>query len=157
MIDPSVLVNAVVSTLRGIPELVQEMGGDDQKIYAYHDSYPKRVSLTHAVHTIPTPGIMAVWNGTGPSSQGAFDVWKHQVSLYIRSKHEYDGDPAAGYYKLFRLVTKGVPTGQEQPMLYLQAHPNFHPMDVPTIQRQTDAEALDYFEVPLTFTEIGDE
>jgi len=25
------------------------------------------------------------------------------------------------------------------------------------IQRQTDAEGLDYFEVPITFTEIGDE
>ena len=31
------------------------------------------------------------------------------------------------------------------------------PMDLPSIQRQTDAEGLDYFEVPISFTEIGDE
>jgi hypothetical protein len=30
-------------------------------------------------------------------------------------------------------------------------------MDVPSIQRATDAEGLDYFEVAMTFTEIGDE
>jgi hypothetical protein len=30
-------------------------------------------------------------------------------------------------------------------------------MDLPQIQRQTDAERLDYFEVPLSFTEIGDD
>jgi hypothetical protein len=30
-------------------------------------------------------------------------------------------------------------------------------MDLPLIQRQTDAEGLDYFEVPLTFTEMGDD
>jgi hypothetical protein len=30
-------------------------------------------------------------------------------------------------------------------------------MDLPQIQRQTDAEGLDYFEVPLSFTEMGDD
>jgi hypothetical protein len=30
-------------------------------------------------------------------------------------------------------------------------------MDLPSIQRQTDAEGLDYFEAPLQFTEIGDQ
>jgi hypothetical protein len=30
-------------------------------------------------------------------------------------------------------------------------------MDLPSIQRQTDSEGLDYFEVPLSFTEIGDD
>jgi hypothetical protein len=28
---------------------------------------------------------------------------------------------------------------------------------LPQIQRQTDAEGLDYFEVPLSFTEMGDD
>jgi hypothetical protein len=30
-------------------------------------------------------------------------------------------------------------------------------MDVPSIQRATDAEGLDYFEVQLAFVEAGDE
>jgi len=36
-------------------------------------------------------------------------------------------------------------------------HPSCYPMDLPSILRQTDAEGLDYFEVPITFTEIGDD
>jgi hypothetical protein len=30
-------------------------------------------------------------------------------------------------------------------------------MDLPETHRQTDAEGLDYFEMPLSFTEIGDD
>ena len=66
MIDPSEIITNLVAMLRDIPDLVVEMDGDVERIYAYHDSYPK-------------------------------------------------------------------------------------------IQRQTDAEGLDYFEVPLSFTEIGDD
>ena len=42
-------------------------------------------------------------------------------------------------------------------MLNATVHPSCYPMDLPIIQRQTDAEGLDYFEVPITFTEIGDD
>jgi hypothetical protein len=69
----------------------------------------------------------------------------------------FDGDPPTAYYRLFRLITKGIPASGTAPMLYTTVHPSCHPMDLPLIQRQTDAEGLDYFEVPLTFTEMGDE
>ena len=42
-------------------------------------------------------------------------------------------------------------------MNIVTVHPSCYPMDLPSIMRQTDAEGLDYFEVPITFTEIGDE
>ena len=61
------------------------------------------------------------------------------------------------YYRMFRLITKGVPAQPAQPMLNATVHPSCQPMDLPAIQRQTDAEGLDYFEVPITFTEIGDD
>jgi hypothetical protein len=43
------------------------------------------------------------------------------------------------------------------PMVNATVHPSCYPMDLPLVQRQTDAEGLDYFEVPLTFTEMGDD
>ncbi len=158
MIDTSVLVDNLVAALRDIPDLVDEMGGDPERIFAYHDQYPKRVSLSHALHAMPAPSIMAVWQGTAPGTFGGFDVWKHSVTLYLRAREAFDGDPPTPYYRLFRLVTKGVPAhGERQPMINTEIHPSCHPMDLPLIQRQTDAEGLDYFEVPMTFTEIGDE
>ena len=45
MINPAELVDGLVTKLRDIPELVAEMNGDPGRIYAYHDAYPKRISL----------------------------------------------------------------------------------------------------------------
>jgi hypothetical protein len=157
MINPAELVDNLVTVLRDIPELVTEMNGDEQRIYAYHDQYPKRASLAVAIHEMPAPGIMAAWQGTQPSSFGGLDVWRHQVTLYLRARETFDGDPPTSYYRLFRLITKGVPTSAGVPMLNATVHPSCHPMDLPLIQRQTDAEGLDYFEVPLGFMEIGDD
>lgn len=41
MIDASELVNNLVALLREIPDLVTEVGGDPDRICAYHDQYPK--------------------------------------------------------------------------------------------------------------------
>ncbi len=157
MIDTAVLVDNLVAALRGIPGLLDEMGGDPERIFAYHDSYPKKVSLAHAIHTMPAPAIMAVWQGTAPGAFGGFDVWKHSVTLYLRTRESFDGEPRSPYNTMHRLIVKGVPAQFGQQMLNVQVHPSCHPMDLPSIQRQTDAEGLDYFEVPITFTEIGDD
>lgn len=157
MIDPAQLIDNLVALLRDIPDLIAEMGGDEQRIFVYHDQYPKRSSLAAAIHDMPSPSIMAAWQGTAPGGFGGFDVWKHSVTLYIRARETFDGDPPTAYYRLFRLITKGVPASAGVPMLNVTVHPSCYPMDLPLIQRQTDAEGLDYFEVPITFTEIGDE
>ena len=157
MIDPSELITNLIGTLRDIPDLVVDMGGDAERIYPYHDSYPKNVSLVHAIHAMPAPGLMVVWQGTQPGSFGGVDVWKHQITLFLRAKETFEGDAPTAYYRLFRLITKGVPTAAGVEMLNVTVHESCYPMDLPQIQRQTDAEGLDYFEVPLSFTEIGDD
>ena len=157
MIDPSEIVTNLVAMLRDVPDLVAEMGGDFERIYAYHDQYPKNVSLVHAIHQMPAPSIMAVWQGTQPGSFGGVDVWKHQVTLFLRAKETFAGDPPTAYYRLFRLITKGIPTSAGVEMINATVHTSCYPMDLPLIQRQTDAEGLDYFEVPLSFTEMGDD
>lgn len=157
MINPAELVDSLVAMLRDIPELVAEMGGDEERIFAYHDQYPKRSSLANAIHQMSAPSVMAVWQGTQPGSFGGAEVWKHQITLYLRAPETFDGDPPTAYYRLFRLITKGVPASAGVPFLNATVHASCHPMDLPLIQRQTDAEGLDYFEVPITFTEIGDD
>ena len=158
MIDPSELVDNLIATLRDIPELIEEVAGDVGRIYPYHDSYPKKVSLAHAIHSMPAPSIMAVWQGSAPGSFGGIDVWKHEVTLFLRASETLESDPPTAYYRYFRLITKGVPaSGDGSLMLNATVHPSCYPMDLPQIQRQTDAEGLDYFEVPLSFTEIGDQ
>ena len=155
MIDPSEIVTNLVAMLQDIPALVAELGGDPARIYPYHDSFPKNISLAHAIHNMPAPSIMAVWQGTAPGSFGTMDIWKHQITLFLRAKNE--AAPGAAYYRLFRLIVKGVPAATGQEMLNATVHPSCNAMDLPQISRQTDAEALDYFEVPISFTEMGDQ
>lgn len=158
MIDPSVLIDNLVDLLRSIPDLVKEMNGERERIYAYHDEYPRHVSLAVAIHQMPTPSIMAAWQGTGPGRFGEVDVWEHHVTLYLRAGEPAEAAaPPAAYYRLFRLITKGVPADSETPMLYTTVHPSCQSMEVPSIERQADAEGLDYFEAPLIFKEIGDD
>jgi hypothetical protein len=176
MINPADLLNDLVAALQDIPALVIELGGDPDvhdpdvpeapdeaaaapaldaaakaRIYAYHDTYPARSSLVHAIHAMPTPSIMVAWQGTSPGTFGAMDVWKINVTLFIRAKE------SGNYYAMFRQIAKGTPTAIGQPMLNATIHAGCYPMDIPSCQRQTDAEGLDYFEVPLSFTEIGDD
>jgi hypothetical protein len=153
MIDTSELVSDLVETLRDIEDLVTAVGGDDDVIFCYLDAFPSTVSLAHAVHTMPTPGIMVAWQGTVPASFGGMDVWKHHLTLFVRAT------AAATYGSIFRLVTKGTPATDNPgnvPMSNYTVHENCYPMDLPLIERRTDAEGLDYFEIPLSFTEIGD-
>jgi hypothetical protein len=157
VINAAEIVDGLVALLRDIPELVSEMDGDAGRIYAYHDQYPRRSSLAVAIHQMPVPGIMAVWQGTVPGTFGGMDVWKHQVTLYLRARETFAGDPPTTYYRLFRLITKGVPVSAGVQMMHATVHPSCYPMDLPSIQRATDAEGLDYFEVPITFTEAGDD
>jgi hypothetical protein len=100
---------------------------------------------------------MVAWQGTAPGSFGSNEVWKHQLSLFLRARETAEGDPPTAYYTLFRLITKGVPTGAGVPMNFLNVHSSCYPMDTPAVQRQTDPEGMDYFEVTMTFTEIGDQ
>lgn len=157
MTDPSELVDALVEMLRNVPDLVSEVGARPERIYAYHDQYPKQPSLALAIHQMPVPSIMAAWQGSQPASFAGNEVWRHQITLYLRARETFDGDPPAAYYRLFRLITKGIPNGSGQPVQYATVHPSCYPMDTPSIQRQTDAEGLDYFEMAINFTEIGDD
>ena len=158
MIDPSEIVTNLVDALRDIEVLVKEMGDDENRIYAYLDSYPQQVSLVHAIHQMPVPGILVAWQGSAPGSFGGMDVWKHRITLFLRATGTSDSDQSTAYYTLFRLITKGVPASGDGTAMYNHTvHESCYPMDLPQIQRQTDAEGLDYFEVPITFTEIGDE
>lgn len=157
MINPYELVENLVAMLRDIPELVDAMNGDPEAIYAYHDQFPQNVSILRAIHQMPTPSIMAAWVGTSAGSFGGVDVWKHAITVYLRAPEAVVGDLPTAYYNLFRLLTKGVPTAAGVPLLNATVHPSCYPMDLPLIQRQSDTEGVDYFEVPISFTEIGDD
>lgn len=157
MINGAEIVDNLVELLRDIPDLVEEMNGDEERIYAYHDRYPKNVSLDQARYQMLSPSIMVAYQGTAPGGFGGFEVWKHELSLTLRSREEPDNETPAAYYRLFRLIVKGIPASGSQPLNNSTVHTSCQPMDTPAMRRASDANGVDYFEVGMSFTEIGDE
>ena len=163
MIDPGDILEALVTKLRLIADLVTEVTPDPddsgltaaERIYGYHDLYPHQASLPRAIHAMPAGSVMVVWEGTGPgTSDGGMFLWKHQFAAYLRMRPHADTDAnPSTYYRLYRFIIDGTPTGSPAPMLYLEVHASCLPMDLPSIARDTDAERLDYFKVTLGFTE----
>jgi len=142
------LVDNFVALLRQIPELVAEMDGDSSRIRAYHDSFPEASSLESAVHTMQAPGILVAWMGEEPGSIGELQAYRQRLRVCIRARN---------YYKVCGLLRHGVPTSIGVPMIRATVHPSCLPMDLPRIERRTDAEQLDYFEAEIGFLEYGDE
>jgi hypothetical protein len=157
MVDPSDLIDALVEKLRAIEDLVELVGGDPDRIFAYSDRFPDSVSIDKARYKLPSPGMMIAYEGCGPGSSGTNEAWKHELSVSLRAKDETGSESPAAYYAMFRQFVKGKPAGEDLPMNYLTVHESFLPMDTPTLRRMTDAAGVDYFEIAVTFTEIGDD
>ena len=161
MINAAEILDALVAKLRDVPELVDLVDGNPENIAAYHDQYPNKVSLQEALTLLKAPGIMCYWQGAGPTGSGGFEAWQHSFGIALRAAAELNtGATPSGYYQLWKLIMRGVPATdpEQQPLRFATIHPQCLPMtDVPTIRRLTDVAGIDYFEISISFTEIGDE
>jgi len=92
-----------------------------------------------------------------PGNWGSGEAWRHELVLYLRARETFEADPPTAYYRLFRLIVKGMPGDESQSIQHLQVHNSCNPMDTPSITRGTDVEGVDYFEVSMSFTETGDD
>jgi hypothetical protein len=153
LVNPSEIAEALVAALRDIPDLVAELGGDETRIYAYHDRFPDRVSHERAKETMEHPAIMIVWMGTRLARREQHTAWEHRFSLFLRAKPE-TGDPPDSYYKLYRLILTGVPAkGDGLEMQYATIHPDCLPFGEPGMDRTIDTVGVDLFEISLSFDE----
>ena len=143
MVDGAELVDALVTKLRSVPALVTAMGEDQERIYAYHDDYPQHVSLEFAAHQMLAPGVMVSYEGVAPGSFGNAEVWKHQLLIHLRAAEVGSGNP---YSLLFAAIMT---------LQYATIHASCYPMEEISLERRTDAEGIDLFAIPLTFSEIG--
>lgn len=155
MISPTDLLTAIVTKARDIPDLVTALEGDAENIYSYPDSFPQYANLRDAIQTQKRPSVMVAWQNTTPGNWANHEVWKHRFTLYIAAAK--DADPFA----IFRLLVKGVVTTDALALNLTQIHASVYPMDTPTFSRQflvVDAAGttMDYYEMALTLTEIGD-
>jgi hypothetical protein len=159
MLNPDDMVAAWCAKLSSIADLVAVLG-DSGAILPYQDRFPDQSNLRVAILQAEPGSILVVWQGSGPGKLNGYIVWKHRFSLYVRAP---ESDGTGSYAKLFWLIVNGVPSGGSLPLLHAPIHDACYPMDLelPTAQRNTlvvsaDGATIDYFEIQVSLTEIGD-
>jgi hypothetical protein len=158
VISPIDLVDGLVTAMQDVADLVTAMGDDEDRIYAYHDRYPDKSSLGKARYEMKSPSIMVAWMGL--MNEGGVDPWKHKISIALRAASEADDATFVGYNGLLKLIWNGKKDpndAEEQPIKYKSILTSCYPMELESFLRQTDAAGIDYFEITVSFTEIGDE
>ncbi len=166
MIDGAELIDELVGLLQTVPDLLAAVGDDEDRIYAYHDSYPEHIDIEQARRLMPVPSVMVSYRGMQPRG-GDLDPWDHVIELDLRIGKETppaegeEPDPgettARGYYRMIRALIKGKPAGWDVALLNGSVLESCYPAAVQSIQRQSDREGIDYFEVLMSFREIGDD
>lgn len=155
MVNPSLIVNALVEQIQKIPAVVTQLTGDVTRIYAYQDSPPQKSSLSRAIYEMTSPSVMVAWMGTSPTT--GMTLWGHEVSIYVRGDDSTYGNNQPTFANLVTAIINGIPQGSEQSMLNLEVLDYVLPMDVPTIRRIHDDEGtIDLFEIVTRFEEKGD-
>ncbi len=161
MINPGVLLEALVAALRGIAELVQEMDGDVERIRGHYDAYPTQASLARAVYDMKAPGILVAYRGYGYQTGRYGSAWMHSFSIFAKCRRTNPGDPAGTQHRALQLLVEGVPAGSGKRLLDTEVHDSCLSMELPVCTRQTQViDALgnmqDYWEFKTAFPEKSD-
>jgi hypothetical protein len=151
MISPADIVNSIVTALQNIAAVTATVGGAG-KISAYHDRPFEKPSMPLAILEMPQPGILVIPMAGGPGRRDGMEMLKHQSLLIIRPPRGQDGDA------LPSTILNGVPAigGNTVKLLNYSIHPSCTTMDLPTWNRSSDTDGIDYLELRIVLPEIGD-
>jgi hypothetical protein len=148
VINPAEIVDALVVLLRGIPELVDSVGGDEEKIFAYVDQYPQNVNLPRAIHVMPSPAVMVAYQDWGEGSFGAGQPINHRLTIYVRPAVE------SSYSDMTAILVNGIPSGQPLSLINATIKDGLDPMKIEgRCGRQLDAEGVEFWELNISFNE----
>jgi hypothetical protein len=146
MIKPANIMDSLVALLRGIPELIEAMDGDEERIYFYDDTYPMGVNFHRALQQLPSPGIMVRYRSISESQAG----WKfaHNLTLYARPKVE------ASYSNLIYSILTGIPEGQTFALIDMSICDGLNPLRIEgEFAPQVDEEGVEYLEMNIRLEE----
>lgn len=149
MVDTNDIIDALITQLRDIPDLVTAVGGDETRIFAYKDAYPGSVSLREAVYSQTTPSVMVAFEARKRDKNGEWPTVRHDLLVIVRPSS------VSGYATIAALITEGTPTTAALPMYILEIHADCLPfgVDLPELQRESDANGIDYYTLLLSFKE----
>jgi hypothetical protein len=148
MIEACEIVNSLIDLLRDIPELVDEVSGDENRIYAYDDRYPQNENLRKAIHSMKSPSIMVAYRSFGPGSMDEGQPINHKIEICARPGMN------RSCHEIGRLLVDGVPKNQPLPMFTITVLDDLDPMVLETDwEPQEDAEGMEFWMLTISFNE----
>lgn len=137
-----------LAALKSTPDLVTELGGDQDDITEYLDE--ENGDVAAAIVNLTAPALMLYLIEIGPT--GRFPGLRSVTfGLVVRTKRR----PSA----VMEALRQGVPTfvgATDQPLINQSIHLHFHPMSPPVMRRQSllvgQNAVFDYPLIQTTFT-----
>ena len=157
MLQPSLVLAAVVSAFRSIPTLVDQMGGDPTNIIGHTFLYGTEDSLSRSILQQQSPSIIIAYLDL---LEGNFDestAWKHRLECYIRPKNNAMGALALSPPDLWWIMCNSPILGSAQSIRYQRLlNGDLMLPDTPSFIHNADEQGADFFTGSLTFPEYGD-
>ncbi len=165
MLDPDLVLTAVVSAFRSIPLLVAEMADDPLNIYGHTYAYGAERSLAFAINAQTSPSILVAYLDYLGGNWNGMVVWKHRLVAYIRPKNAAigavsgtNGAPAASPQHLYWLMMNKPVLGGQQNFRYTELMPGLMLTDaMPSLTHQVDEQGADFFQCQMVIPELGDQ
>jgi hypothetical protein len=149
MIRLADLINAMVSTLSAIPELVADLAATDP-IVGYIDSSPTRNSVEMAIYQMQPGQILVIWRGS-TLREADMSKWDHRVEICVRALG------GKSDLTLIDEIMAGVPVpGDGMVWRNCPILPGLLPTTIVDITRATDTEGVDYGVIQTSTLETGD-
>lgn len=150
MISLIELTDAMVLTLRSIPEVVALLGGDPAAIDGYIDQNPDRNALGSAIYQMRPGSVLVAWQDT-LLGQGEMEAWLHHLVIFVRAARGQSS------LTLIEAIVNGVPVpGDGLRWHYCPIMPGVLPTNITELARPTDEEGIDYFSIMTETKETGD-
>lgn len=156
MLNPAPITDALASALRGIPEFLQQMSNDSERISAFHYLPGTDYRLAERIEKMKNPETVVAWDATLPGNFDGATIWKHRFNVYVRAGNQVNAaDPKSFEYLWWAMVNRPV-TGFGQNLRYLNLVSGLDIMETPGIRHMLDENLQDYFCATFVFPEIGD-
>lgn len=157
MLDPDVVLSAIVSAFQSIPALVTEMAGNAANISGHDFSYGEENSLIRTVYSMQSPSILIAYLDLLGGNFDGSTIWKHRLEAYIRPKNAASGTNNASPGHLWWLMMNRpiLSTTQNIRQTSLLSGALML-MDTPTLVHKQDEIGMDFFVGTMVFPEYGD-
>jgi hypothetical protein len=124
VVNPMDLVYRLQAHLQEVDALLPEVGNNAANIQVYDSEG----DLAATIANLKPPAILIYWDGVQPSRFPS--QFKYQVALILRLRN-----PAAAFVAICQ-GKSGYSAAEDLPMLSATIHPRFHPMELPSLERQ---------------------